>query len=115
MTKKQLKCLAMMNIMFNGKDLNIVQCPDWNGGHYFKIRPTDIKDGEFEYGAQASDRTFLYGTKTILKYLDEVLVEHSEPFHEKPRDTEVTVEEIIKRAFNAHNRWLERTTKEIFK
>jgi hypothetical protein len=88
-----LSVYAKANMVNNGKAFAIVQTPDYNGGHYFRIEK-DLKSdlGDFEYYAWI-------GTPQQFAEQCPVFLAHAEPLHEEPVDywqTFCGVEAVLK-------------------
>ena len=86
---------AKLNMIFGGRNVMVVQVPDYNGGHYFALAANDYILKDFEYIADSADGATLYTTNDIIKNIDKSLIAHREPFHEEPEDYEVKVKDLI--------------------
>lgn len=94
--KANIEILAKANMLRNGKSFMVVQTPDWNGGHFFKIREYEYELGDFEYIAWL-------GTPLAFATEQPVFVGHREPQYEEPYDYEVTAIELISAAVKRWN------------
>lgn len=92
---RRRETLAKANMLNNGLGFMVVQMPDWNGGHHFRIRNTDYELGDFEFVAWE-------GTPSKFAEEQPVFTEHVEPFHEKPKDYDISALELIT---SAVERW----------
>ena len=71
-TRKMKKLLKKQQVL-------VVSFPDWNGGCYYGVMPSDYKPEEFEY-------TEWEGTLGALLKSNIQFTEHWEPFHEEPQE-----------------------------
>lgn len=76
-----VQTLALANMVANGKPFCIVQCPDWNGGHYCTVKPHDYKCGNFEY-IRWSGTPLEFAMSEPYMIFDD----HHEPLHEESWD-----------------------------
>lgn len=70
--------------------LFVIQTPDWNGGHDFRIEFTEEPFlGDFEY--EVAD----YKLSKIEEHLDDTFVGHKEPLYEEQYDYNITLRELL--------------------
>lgn len=68
----------------------VVRTPDYEGGYTHSVELSDYELGDFEYNEWE-------GTLSQLENENPSFFNHVEPFHEEPRDWEITGKELVEK------------------
>lgn len=88
--EEKLRTLALANVLFGGRPFCVIECPDYDGGHYLDVAKYGYETKDFEY-------VVFEGTPTEYAQQSPVFDEHEEPAYSDPVDTEVTAYELVDR------------------
>jgi hypothetical protein len=87
---KYNKAVIVANMLFehfNTNTVKVVRFPDYSGGFYVQIMPSSYENRDFEY-------TITEGIIKDLLINNDRFLERVEPFHETPKEWEVSFRDL---------------------